>query len=151
MRVFLCTILVLILHMQHMAWQSFFKYTTNISIFHLKIVRPFLDRLRLTASSIVSGSGFPRVSGKKSKAMIPPMSADPPIINKGKGFQYMVPKRATWKKYKHVEFLNNLHRLVAPQHYIWIHWSFLQWFWKLSPSPICLSELFRPAIGYSAD
>ena len=67
----------------------------NCLIFHLKIVRPFLDRLRLTASSIVSGSGFPRVSGKKSKAMIPPMSADPPIINKGKGFQYMVPKRAT--------------------------------------------------------
>ena len=47
---------------------------------------------------MVSGNGFPRVSGKNSHAMIPPMSADPPIINKGKGFQTM-PKFATWKKY----------------------------------------------------
>ena len=37
---------------------------------------------------MVSGSGFPKVSGKFIRAPIPPIRAELPMIKSGRGFQY---------------------------------------------------------------
>ena len=47
----------------------------------------FLLDPKARASSMVSGSEDPRVSGSMKRARIPPIRAEPPITNRGRGFQ----------------------------------------------------------------